>query len=151
MDKTFPRSGECLSRSNSSNDLEKSLIVHSNFILEGSSGRLKNFLKKVMLKAKRSGIWWKLDKIECGILSLSTRLNIRFTSMKLLRSIVHIVKEINERLSFMYQNYVRGLRAAYNVAKFASENGYMEAKDWVKDKFFIIWWGIFLNPKTYTK
>ncbi|MEM0054029.1 MAG: hypothetical protein QXL89_07565 [Nitrososphaeria archaeon] len=125
-------------------------LLRDNIVLE-SSQRLKNLLKKITLKAKRSGVWWKLDRVERGILALSSKLNIKFTSMKLLRSIVHIVKEVSEMLSFMYQNYVRGLRAAYNVAKFASENGYSGAKDWVKDKFFIIWWGIFLNPKTYTK
>ncbi len=123
----------------------------NNFVLEGSSESLKRVLKKVMIKAKRSGIWWKLTRIEQGILSLSTKLNIKFTSMKLLRSIVHIVKEINEKLSFSYQNYLIGLKAAYNAAKYASEKGYREAKEWVKDKNFIIWWGIFLNPKTYTK
>ncbi|MCX8188618.1 MAG: hypothetical protein N3F64_02825 [Nitrososphaeria archaeon] len=126
-------------------------LIEDNVVLESSSEKLKNVLKKVMVKAKRSGIWWKLDTIERGILSLSTKLDIRFTSMKLLRSIVHIVKEIGKMLSLTYQNYLRGLKTAYNVAKFASENGYREAKDWVKDKNFIVWWGIFLNPKTYTK
>ncbi|MEM3872811.1 MAG: hypothetical protein QXE05_09655 [Nitrososphaeria archaeon] len=125
-------------------------LLGDNIVLE-SCERLKNLLKKIILKAKRSGVWWKLDRVKRGILALSSKLNIKFTSMKLLRSIVHIVKEISEMLSFTYQNYVRGLRAAYNVAKFASENGYSWAKDWVKDKNFIIWWGIFLNPKTYTK
>lgn len=119
--------------------------------VEGSSKRLKNVLKKILVKAKRHGIWWKLSRIEQGILSLVTKLNIKFTSMKLLRFIVHIVKEIEAMLPFAYQNYLLGLKAAYRVACFAVENGYRGAKDWVKDKNFIIWWGIFLNPKTYTK
>lgn len=119
--------------------------------VEGSSKRLKNVLKKISVKAKRHGIWWKLTRVEQGILSLVTKLNIKFTSMKLLRSIVHIVKEIEALLSFSYQNYLLGLKTAYRIACFAVENGYREAKDWVKDKNFIIWWGIFLNPKTYTK
>jgi len=120
-------------------------------LILSSSQRLKEVLKRIMVKAKRSGVWWKLNRIEQGILYLSSKLDIRFRSMKLLRSIIHVVKEIIERLSFTHQNYTIGLKAAYRAAKFASENGYKSAKEWVKDKNFIIWWGIFLNPSTYTK
>ncbi len=126
-------------------------ILEENIVLENSSQKLRNIIKKVVVRAKRTRVWWTLSKVEQGILSLSSRLEIRFRSMKLLRSIIHIVKEVQEKISFTYQNYVRGLKMAYKVAKFVSENGYKQAKDWVKDKNFIIWWGIFLNPETYTK
>ncbi|MGB9727818.1 MAG: hypothetical protein ACPLZF_05360 [Nitrososphaeria archaeon] len=126
-------------------------ILEENIVLENSSQKLRNIIKKVVVRAKRTRVWWTLSKVEQGILSLSSRLEIRFRSMKLLRSIIHIVKEVQEKISFTYQNYVRGLKMAYRVAKFVSENGYKQAKDWVKDKNFIIWWGIFLNPETYTK
>ena len=126
-------------------------LIEDDIVLENSGQKLKNIIKKVVVKAKRTGVWWTLSKIEQGILSLSSTLNISFRSMKLLRSIIHIVKEVREKLSFTYQNYVRGLKMAYKVAKFVSENGYKGAKEWVKDKNFIIWWGIFLNPETYTK
>jgi len=125
--------------------------VEEGFVIESSGQKLKNIIKKVVVKAKRTGIWWTLSKVEQGILSLSSKLEIRFKSMKLLRSIIHILKEVKEKISFTYQNYVRGLKMAYKVAKFVSENGYKQAKEWVKDKNFIIWWGIFLNPETYTK
>jgi len=126
-------------------------LIGEDVVLESSSQKLKNMIKKVVVKAKRTGIWWTLSKVEQGILSLSSKLEVRFKSMKLLRSIIHIVKEVKEKISFTYQNYVRGLKMAYKVAKFVSENGYKQAKEWVKDKNFIIWWGIFLNPETYTK
>ncbi|MGC8912130.1 MAG: hypothetical protein ACP5K8_08650 [Nitrososphaeria archaeon] len=126
-------------------------ILEENIVLENSSQKLRNIIKRVVVRAKRTRVWWTLSKVEQGILSLSSRLEIRFRSMKLLRSIIHIVKEVQEKISFTYQNYVRGLKMAYKVAKFVSENGYKQAKDWVKDKNFIIWWGIFLNPETYTK
>ena len=125
--------------------------VEEGFVIESSGQKLKNIIKKVVVKAKRTGIWWTLSKVEQGILSLSSKLEIRFKSMKLLRSIIHILKEVKEKISFTYQNYVRGIKIAYKVAKFASENGYKQAKEWVKDKNFIIWWGIFLNQETYTK
>ncbi len=126
-------------------------ILEENIVLENSSQKLRNIIKRVVVRAKRTRVWWTLSKVEQGILSLSSRLEIRFRSMKLLRSIIHIVKEVQEKISFTYQNYVRGLKMACKVAKFVSENGYKQAKDWVKDKNFIIWWGIFLNPETYTK
>ena len=126
-------------------------LIGEDVVLESSSQKLKNMIKKVVVKAKRTGIWWTLSKVEQGILSLSSKLELRFKSMKLLRSIIHIVKEVKEKISFTYQNYVRGLKMAYKVAKFVSENGYKQAKEWVKDKNFIIWWGIFLKPDTYTK
>ena len=126
-------------------------LIQDDIVLENSGQKLRNIIKKVVVKARRTGVWWTLSKIEQGILSLSSKLEIRFKSMKLLRSIIHIVKKVREKLSFTYQNYVRGLKMAYKVAKFVSENGYRQAKEWVKDKNFIIWWGIFLNPETYTK
>lgn len=113
--------------------------------------KLKTLIKKIIVKAKRFKIWYTLNKIEKGILELTTKLDIKLTSIKLLRAIVKITKEIEEKISFTYQNYILGLKTAYNVVKFIVEKGYREAKDWIKDKNFIIWWGIFLNPKTYTK
>ena len=116
-----------------------------------TSQKIKEVILKIIRRAKRSGVWGRIGKIERGILCLSSSLQITFKSMKLLRAIVTIMKEINQLLSFKCRNYILGIKTAYRIAEYAAECGYQQAANWTKDKNYIIWWGIFLNPSTYTR
>jgi hypothetical protein len=118
---------------------------------EDSSHKIKSSILKIIARARRSGVWNKMDKVDRGILELSSRLEIKFRSLTLLRSIAVIAKKIAEISSFTYRNYVLGMKTAYKMAEYAVQNGYAEAADWVKEKHFIVWWGIFISPRTYTK
>ena len=120
-------------------------------LLLSTSVKIRANLAKIITKAKRSGVWRKLEKIDRGLLSLSSKLEIRFRSMDLLRAITRIVKQIAELTSFMYSNYILGIKAAYRIAEYAVNCGYREAAEWLNDRNFTIYWGIFINPRTYTK
>jgi hypothetical protein len=120
-------------------------------LLLSTSVKIRANLAKIITKAKRSGVWRKLETIDRGILSLSSKLEVRFRSMDLLRAITRIVKEIAELTSFMYHNYMLGIKSAYRIAEYAVNCGYIEAAGWLNDRNFTIYWGILINPRTYTK
>ena len=116
-----------------------------------ASEKIKNNLAKIIIKAKRSGVWRKLEEISRSLLSLSSKLEIRFRSISLLRAIVKIVKEIAELSSFTYSNYMLGIKMAYRLAEYAVNCGYKEAAEWLNDRNFTIFLGISINHYTYTK
>ncbi len=116
-----------------------------------TSHRIRSSILRIIARARRSGAWNRMEKIDRGILVLSSRLEIKFRSLNLLRSIAVIARKIAEISSFTYRNYVLGMKTAYRMAEFAVQNGYDSAADWVKEKQFIVWWGIFVSPRTYTK
>ncbi|MGD0329242.1 MAG: hypothetical protein ABSB40_02205 [Nitrososphaeria archaeon] len=120
-------------------------------LLLNTSGRIRADLAKIITKAKRSGAWRKLEKMDRSLLLLSSKLEIRFKSMELLHAITRIVKEITELTSFVYRNYLLGIKSAYRISKYAVSCGYKEAALWSSDRSFAIYWGIFINPHTYTK
>ncbi len=124
-------------------------------ILEDSvtefSKKIKNIIKKTIVKAKRSKLWWKLGNIEKGILKLATKLDIKFKSPKLLKAIAKIIKQITEQTSYMQKHYILGLKKAYKTVEYAISIGYVQAKEWLKEKAYIIWHGIVLDPTTYTR
>lgn len=117
----------------------------------GTSHEIKSSILKIIAKARRSGAWNRMERIDKGILMLSSRLEIKFRSLSLLRSIAAIARKIAEISSFTYRNYVLGMKTAYKMAEYAVQNGYGQAADWVKEKHYIVWWGIFISPRTYTK
>ena len=121
--------------------------VEDGFVIESSGQKLKNIIKKVVVKAKRTGIWWTLSKVEQGILSLSSKLEIRFKSMSLLRAIVGIIRRIFQLTSFTQKHYLLGLNLAYRMVKYAVSVGYAQAKGWLKDRAYIVWWGMFLTAR----
>lgn len=115
------------------------------------SKKIKNFITKTIVKAKRSKLWWKLGNIEKGILTLATKLDIKFKSLTLLKAIVKIVKQISQQTSYMRKHYILGLKTAYKTVEYAISIGYVQAKEWLKEKAYIIWHGIIVDQTTYTR
>jgi len=139
---SIPRSGEHLTHPSPQ---------HASSEWDCSCEKIRRMLSKVIVKAKRAGAWKRISPIERGIMTLAANLQIRFRSISLLRAIVKIVRQISERTSFAYQNCRRGVCAVYRMAEYAAEAGYGQARKWTEDRHFMIWWGIFLNPHTYTR
>ena len=127
------------------NSLKETLITETVVPQE-----MRIMILKTIKKAKRLGVWKRIRRIERGILSLSSSLRITFKSVNLLKAIVTILKEIKQLISFTYKNYILGQKTAYKIARYAAENGYQQAAEWAKDINYIVWWGVFLNPLTYT-
>jgi hypothetical protein len=117
---------------------------------QSTSQRIRSSIIKMMKKAKRAGIWKKMEAMDRGILELSSRLKISFRSLELLRAIAKIAKGIASVTSFMRRNYLLGVKPAYKIAEYAVSLGYPEAMNWVKEKTYVVWWGVFCSSKTYT-
>ena len=112
--------------------------------------RIRSSILKVIKKAKRAGVWKKMEAMDRGVLELSSRLKISFRSPELLRTIVRIAREISLATSFLKRNYILGVKLAYKMAEYAISLGCLEAVNWVKERTYVAWWGVFCNPKTYT-
>ena len=113
--------------------------------------KIRQAIIKIIIKAKRAGTWKRITSIEKGILTLAVNLQIKFQSINLLRAITKIIKQIIQQTYFQYQNYVRGIKTANVMVQYATALGYLQAAEWVRDRNYITWWGIFLNPHTYTR
>jgi hypothetical protein len=125
---------------------QKRLVGHEVF-----GRKIKCIILKAVTKARRGGIWWRLGGVERGILSLALTLNIKFKSVRLLRAIVGIIRRISQLTSYMRKHYLLGLKAAYKTVEYATSVGYVQAREWLKDKIYIVWHGMILDPTTYTR
>jgi hypothetical protein len=117
---------------------------------QSTSQRIRSSILKMIKKAKRAGFWKKMEAMDRSFLELSSRLKISFRSLELLRVISRIAKEIASVTSFVRRNYLLGVKPACKIAEYAVSLGYLEAMNWVKEKTYVVWWGIFCSSRTYT-
>jgi len=94
---------------------------------------VKNHLKQTMVKAKRRGSWFSLDRKEKSILYLSVRLQLKFRSLDLLRSLASILKKLEEWGETPYAWIQRGTKLAWAFSAFAVSCGNQAAKGWRND------------------
>ena len=95
--------------------------------------RIKNHIKQVMVKAKRRGSWFSLGREEKSILYLSVRLQLKFRSLDLLRSLASILKKLEEWGETPYAWIQRGTRLAWAFSAFAVSCGNQAARAWRND------------------
>jgi len=108
---------------------------------ETFSYRMKRLLKKSVRSAKRRGAWFSLDRKERGILSLSIRLELKFSSMDLLRAITSVLKKLEEHGDTLYSRFQKGLRLAWAFSEFAVATGNASAKEWRQERSFVEYLG----------
>jgi hypothetical protein len=100
------------------------------------SQKIKNLLKKSVRSAKRRGAWFSLDRKEKGILSLAIRLEVKFSSIDLLRAITSILKKLEARGDTLYARMHEGIRLAWAFSEFAVSAGNQSAREWRHDLSF---------------
>jgi len=103
--------------------------------------RIKNHIKRTMQSAKRGGAWFSLDRKEKSILYLSVRLQLKFESLDLLRSLASILKKLEERGESLYACIQRGMRIAWRFSEFAVSCGNLAAREWRNDRSYAIFLG----------
>jgi len=103
--------------------------------------KIKQHIKRAMLTAKRGGAWFSLDRKEKSILYLSVRLQLKFESLDLLRSLASILKKLEERGESLYACLQRGSRLAWIFSEFAVSCGNAAAKGWRNDRAYAIFLG----------
>lgn len=109
--------------------------------------RVKNHIKHSMLKAKRGGTWFSLDRREKSILYLCVRLQLKFESLDLLRSLASILKKLEERGESVYACIQRGMRLAWSYSEFAVSCGNEAAKGWRNDLTYATFLGRMSPPR----
>ena len=103
--------------------------------------KIKSHIKRSMVNAKRGGAWYSLDRKEKSILYLSVRLQLKFESLDLLRSLASILKKLEERGETLYACIQRGTRLAWRFSEFAVSCGNLAAKGWRNDRAYAIFLG----------
>ena len=111
-------------------------LVHPTF-----AQSIKKHIKRTMQSAKRGGAWFSLDRKEKSILYLSVRLDLKFESLDLLRSLASILKKLEERGRSLYACIQRGTRLAWSFSEFAVSCGNLAAKGWRNDRAYVIFLG----------
>jgi len=120
----------------------------SEYVTQGTfSQQVKNRIKLAMTKAKRRGAWFSLDRKEKSILYLSVRLQLKFESLDLLRSLASILKKLEEKGETMYAWFQRGVKLAWAFSDFAVSCGNKGAKAWRSERDYAVFLGrLFSSP-----
>jgi len=105
------------------------------------SARIKRHLKKVLVTSKRRGAWFSLDRKEKSIIYLSLRLDVKFESLQLLRSLASILKKLEQQGETVYAWLQRGTKLAWAFSEFAVSCGHKSATAWRNDRAFALYLG----------
>lgn len=98
-----------------------------------------------MAKAKRSGSWFRLSRLERGLFSLAISTKARFESVSLVRAVVSVLKKLKEYSDPLYVFLVRGLEMVSAFADAATSWGHPGAEAWRRDKSYATFLGRFLS------
>lgn len=90
-------------------------------------------MKKTVLASKRRGAWFSLNRREKSILSLAIRLEVKFSSLDLLRAIASALKSLAEAGNTTYARIRRGTELAWAFSEFAVNAGNADARSWRSD------------------
>jgi hypothetical protein len=104
---------------------------------------LRDHLKTAMLRAKRQGYWFFLDREKRSFYALAIRLNIKFQSLSLIRALVKILKRLKELGNEEHAFFARGIPIAWLYSSFAERCGNPFAHEWRNNRTYIIYLGRF--------
>jgi hypothetical protein len=103
--------------------------------------RVKRLLKRAVTSAKRRGAWFSLDRSERGILSLAIQLEVKFSSIDLLRAIASVLKKLEEHGDTLLSRIQRGYKLAWAFSDAAVSWGNASAKEWRHDRAYVDYLG----------
>jgi len=112
------------------------------------SQQIKNHLKKSITTSKRRGSWFSLDRMERSILSLASRLDLKFSSLSLFRALASILKKLEQHGETLYAWLQRGVRLAWAFSEFAVATGNNSARLWRNDRQYAEYLGQVLSNNT---
>jgi hypothetical protein len=109
--------------------------------------RIKSHLKKVIVSSKRRGAWFSLDRTEKSIVYLSLKLDVKFESLQLLRSLASIMKKLEQQGETLHAWLMRGTRIAWAFSEFAVSCGNKSARVWRNDMDYALFLGRSLSAR----
>jgi hypothetical protein len=109
-----------------------------------SSQSVRRTLASQMAKSKRNGSWFRLSRMERGILSLSLRLKVTFESAQLAKALVSVLKRLADLRDAVYSQLIAGTRLAWSFADAAVSWGNLGARRWKNDRNYALFLGRFV-------
>jgi hypothetical protein len=106
---------------------------------------IRKTLATQMAKSRRNGSWFRLSKMERGILSLSLHLKVTFESSQLAKALVSVLKRLADLGDAVYAQLIAGTRIAWAFADAAVSWGNDSAKAWRQDRGYALFLGRFLT------
>jgi len=108
--------------------------------------KIRNHLRKAITTSKRRGAWFSLNRTERSILYLATRLELKFSSLDLLRALTSILKKLEQHGETLYAWLQRGIKLAWAFSEFAVASGNKSARSWRNDRSYAVYLGqVFSN------
>ncbi|MGD0146606.1 MAG: hypothetical protein ABSB53_07140 [Nitrososphaerales archaeon] len=98
-------------------------------------------MKKAITTSKRRGAWFSLDRTERSILYLATRLELKFSSLDLLRALTSILKKLEQHGETLHAWLQRGVKLAWAFSEFAVASGNKSARSWRNDRSYAMYLG----------
>lgn len=102
---------------------------------------IRTTLAAHMARSKRNGSWFRLNKMERGIISLSLRLKVTFESSQLAKALVSVLKKLAEMGDAVYGLMLAGTRMAWAFAEAAVAWGNPAARAWRHDRSYALFLG----------
>lgn len=109
------------------------------------SSLARRALSTQMAKAKRHGGWFRLSRLERGILSLAIRVNATFESLALDRALVSILTKLRELCAPFREQIARGSEMALAFSEAAVAWGNARALSWRSDRHYHLFLGLLFS------
>jgi len=115
--------------------------------LEGSetTQSIRRTLASRIFRSRRNGSWFRLSKLERGILSLSLHLKVTFESSQLAKALVSVLQRLADLGDAVYAQLVAGARIAWSFSEAAVEWGHVGALAWRHDRSYALFLGRFMT------
>jgi hypothetical protein len=98
---------------------------------------VKNILLSQMIRAKRSGTWFGLGRMQRSLYSLAMRLDVKLQSPELLKALVSILKRLRQTCDRAGVAFLRAASLAWAISEAAVGWGNANARGWRNDMNFV--------------
>jgi hypothetical protein len=106
---------------------------------------IRRTLASRIFRSRRNGSWFRLSKLERGILSLSLHLKVTFESSQLAKALASVLKRLADLGDAVYAQLVAGTRIAWSFSEAAVEWGHSGALAWRHDRSYALFLGRFMT------
>ena len=98
---------------------------------------MKRIFLTQMIRSKRAGTWFGLDRVKRGLYSLAMRLDVKLQSPELLKALVSVLKCLKETCDRAGMAFMRAMKLAWAISEAAVRWGNAGAREWRNDQNFV--------------
>jgi hypothetical protein len=112
---------------------------------------IRRTLASRIARSRRNGSWFRLNKLERGILSLSLHLKVTFESSQLAKALVSVLKRLADLGDAVYGLLIAGTRIAWSFSEAAVGWGHSGALAWRHDRNYALFIGRFMTSVNHLR